>query len=470
MTLEERDEPTSALAAGAGRPRLLVLTPQPPNRSRQGAAIRNWNLLVSLAERYDVDLLTFGNPGALRSPQQTAGQPGEPWRTVVTVPAPQRTIGRRLRTLVFSRQPDMADRLWSPLFVRQLALLLRRERYDIVQGEGIELARYLHLIARARPAEARPLIVFDDHNAEYVLQQRAALTDLRTARTWFKSLYSLIQWRRLRRFERETMRLVNLTACVSEADAAALQLLAPGRPLIVAPNGVDTTYYARDAIPWDQDRDLPRFDVLFSGTLDYRPNVDAVEWFVGAVWPLLLHQQPGRPRRLALVGRNPVSEITRLVLRPGITVTGSVADDRPYFAGATVYVLPMRYGGGVRLKLLNALAMGCAVVSTTAGAEGMAVRDGEHLLIADTASDFAAAVNRLLGDAALRAQLGAAGRAFVQQHFAWASIVARLEAGYEAAFAIRSSPPATAPLAPPPDSPAPEPVPDPPPVVETEAR
>jgi polysaccharide biosynthesis protein PslH len=165
-----------------------------------------------------------------------------------------------------------------------------------------------------------------------------------------------------------------------------------------------------------------------------------------------------------------VPEITRMVLRPGVTVTGSVADDRPYFAGATVYVLPMRYGGGVRLKLLNALAMGCAVVSTPAGAEGIAVRDGEHLLIANNASDFAAAVNRLLGDAALRAQLGAAGRAYVQQHFDWASIVARLEAGYEAAFAIRSSPPATPPLVPPPDPPVLAPLEDTAPVVETEAR
>jgi polysaccharide biosynthesis protein PslH len=468
MTPEERSEPASAQGSGATRQRILVLTPQPPNRTRQGAAIRNWNLLVYLAERYDLDLLTFGNPGALLTPQQAAGQADEPWRTVVTVPAPRRTIVRRARTMLFSRQPDLADRVWSPLFVRQLAALLRRERYDIVQGEGIELARYLHLIARARPAEARPLIVFDDHNAEYVLQQRAALTDLHTARTWLKGLYSLIQWRRLRRFERDTMRLANLTACVSDADAAALQLLEPGRPLIVAPNGVDTTYYARDAIPWDQDRDLPRFDLLFSGTLDYRPNIDAVEWFVGAVWPLLVNHD--RPRRLALVGRNPVPEITRMVLRPGVTVTGSVADDRPYFAGATVYVLPMRYGGGVRLKLLNALAMGCAVVSTPAGAEGIAVRDGEHLLIANNASDFAAAVNRLLGDAALRAQLGAAGRAYVQQHFDWASIVARLEAGYEAAFAIRSSPPATPPLVPPPDPPVLEPLEDTAPVVETEAR
>ena len=122
-----------------------------------------------------------------------------------------------------------------------------------------------------------------------------------------------------------------------------------------------------------------------------------------------------------------------------VAVTGSVADDRPYYAGATAYVLPIRYGSGVRLKLLNALAMGCAVVATTPACEGVPVRDGVHLLVADGEEAFAAAVERLLDDEALRARLGAAGRAFVAEHYDGAAIVARLEAGYEAAFRIRAS-------------------------------
>ena len=128
-----------------------------------------------------------------------------------------------------------------------------------------------------------------------------------------------------------------------------------------------------------------------------------------------------------------MSEVARLARHDGIVVTGSVADDRPFFAGATVYLLPMRYGGGVRLKLLNALSMGYAVASTTPGREGVPVVDGRQLLVADGDEAFAAAVGRLLDDAALRARLGAAGRAFVREHFEWAGIVARLEAGYDAA-------------------------------------
>ncbi len=414
--------------------RLLFLTPQLPSPTRQGAAIRNWNLMVELAKVYQIDLLTFADPGEedLAPPQ---GAAAVPWQRLVRVPTPRRTVLRRLKVLLTSPHPDMADRLWSAPYLRQLSALLARERYDIIQAEGIELARYLLLIARYRLPDYNPLLVFDDHNAEWLLQRRAAWTDLRRPRRWPLALYSAIQQRRLRRFEARTLEAADLTACVSPADAAVLQPLAPARPLIVAPNGADTAYYSPARIP----RERPRFDVIFSGTLDYRPNIDAVLWFVTEVWPIVtrLADRRGRTPRLALIGRNPPQEVTRLVLNQGVTVTGSVADDRPYFAGATVYALPMRYGGGSRLKLLNALAMGCAVVSTTAGAEGVAVRHEQQVLLADSAADFAAAITRLLADAELRARLGAAGQDFVREQYDWAGIVERLRQGYAAAFALR---------------------------------
>jgi len=414
--------------------RLLFLTPQLPSPTRQGAAIRNWNLMVELTKTYQIDLLTFADPGEedIAPPQGAA----VPWHRLVRVPTPRRTVFRRLKVLVTSPHPDMADRLWSVPYLRQLSALLARERYDIVQTEGIELARYLLLIARYRLPDYNPLLVFDDHNAEWLLQRRAAWTDLRRPPRWPVALYSAIQQRRLRRFEARTLEAADLTVCVSPADGAVLQPLAPARLLIVAPNGADTAYYSPERIP----RERPRFDVIFSGTLDYRPNIDAAVWFVTEVWPIVTRRpadRRGRTPRLALIGRNPPQAVTRLVLNQGVTVTGSVADDRPYFAGATVYALPMRYGGGSRLKLLNALAMGCAVVSTTAGAEGVAVRHDQHLLIADSAADFAAAITRLLADAELRARLGVAGQDFVREQYGWAGIVDRLRQGYAAAFAAR---------------------------------
>lgn len=416
--------------------RLLFLTPQLPSPTRQGAAIRNWNLIVELAKIYQIDLLTFSVPGEEGDTPRQSESSRRPWQRVVRVPLPRRTLLRRLKVLLTTPHPDMADRLWSVPYLHELAALLASERYDIVQAEGIEMARYLQLIARYRLPDYNPLLIFDDHNAEWLLQRRAAWTDLHRPNRWLHALYSAIQQRRIRRFEARIMAAVDLTICVSSADAAVLQPLAPSRPLIVAPNGVDTAYYTVASVP----RERPRFDVIFSGTLNYRPNIDAVIWFVTEVWPIVTRRpvdRRGRSPRLALIGRNPTETITRLVSNQGVTVTGSVVDDRPYFAGATVYVLPMRYGGGSRLKLLNALAMGCAVVSTTAGAEGVTVRHDEHLLIADSAADFAAAIERLLGDTALRARLGAAGQAFVREQYDWQAIVTRIRAGYDAALALR---------------------------------
>jgi hypothetical protein len=207
--------------------RLLFLTPQLPRPTRQGAAIRNWNLMVQLAKTYQIDLLTFADPGEedIASPQGAA----VPWQRLVRVPTPRRTVSRRLKVLLTSPHPDMADRLWSALYLRQLSALLARERYDIVQAEGIELARYLLLIARYRLPDYNPLLVFDDHNAEWLLQRRAAWTDLRRPQRWPLALYSAIQQRRLRRFEARILGAADLTVCVSPADAATLQPLAPAR-------------------------------------------------------------------------------------------------------------------------------------------------------------------------------------------------------------------------------------------------
>ncbi len=420
--------------------RILFLTPQVPSPTRQGAAIRNWNLMTQLAKTYDLDLLTFSDPREGEEYRRAPHADSVPWQQIARIAPPHRSLARRLRVLLTSRRPDMADRLWSPALLQQLAKLLSSERYDIIQAEGIELARYVQLISRHRLPDYNPLLVFDEHNAEWVLQRRAAATDLRRPRRLLAGIYSTIQQGRLRRFEAATMQIADLTLCVSAVDAAALQPLAPRCPLVIAPNGVDLGYYSTAGLP----RERPRFDLIFSGTLDYRPNIDAAHWLVEEIWPRLQQiqgRQHERPLRLALMGRNPPQEITRMVRHTGVTVTGSVADDRPYFAGATVYALPMRYGGGSRLKLLNALAMGCAVVSTSAGAEGVEVRHNEHLLIADDPDDFAASISQLLNDPGLRQRLGTAGQQFMQEQYDWAGIVARIVAAYEATLAHRTANP-----------------------------
>jgi polysaccharide biosynthesis protein PslH len=274
-----------------------------------------------------------------------------------------------------------------------------------------------------------PLRVLDEFNAEYLLQRRTALQALKAtiskpqARSAAGAVYSLVQWRKLARYERRALRDCDGVFVVSHEDRAALARLDPWVRSFVVPNGVDCAYFKPFAAT------TTASTLVFTATMDYRPNVDAARWFVRDVLPQIKARHP--EVQLRLVGRAPTAEVLALADDSLVTVTGEVADVRPEVARAAVYVVPMRIGGGVRLKLLEALAMQAPVVSTCLGAEGVeGLRDGEHCLLADGADAFARAVIRLLDDPALAQRLGKAGRRLVTQGYDWSAIVPRAEAAY----------------------------------------
>ena len=383
---------------------ILFLTPQLPYPPQKGTALRNWGLISGLAERHRVSLLSFQAPG---QDPQPAPELTKTCARVETVPQPERALRDRLRDLLFTRQPDMALRLASETFARRLENWLARESFDVVHIEGIELAPYLDLIEVAQP---RPLLLFDDHNCEYLLQKRVCLTDLRIPARWPGAAYSFVQWRRLLRYEAQVCRRADRVLAVSAPDAAALRKLAPGLDVTVVPNGIDTRVY-RPEIPNPESQTL-----VFTGTMDFRPNVDAVLWFARQVLPLVRAEV--EEARFVVVGQHPHPRLDELRSNPAITLTGWVEDTRPYIAEAAVYVAPLRMGGGTRLKLLEAMAMGKPVVATRLGAEGYPVADGRRgavtapLLLADTPADFAAAVVGLLRAPEQGAELGRAGTGF----------------------------------------------------------
>ncbi len=381
--------------------------------------MRNFNLIAQLATHHDVGLLSFADESA-RDPGPLAGL----CRPVCTVPVPRRSVSDRLRCLLTTRDPDMAHRLWSPAFAERLRELLRVEDFEIVQVEGIELAPYALLIDEWLGARA-PKIVFDDHNAEYVLQQRAFEAELRYPARWPAALYSLIQWRRLKRLEHRICRRADAVVAVSEADALALRRLVPGLNPLVVPNGVDVVRYhpeLPDALP------LAHPAIVFTGKMDFRPNVDAMLWFHAEVWPLVRARIP--EARLYVVGKNPHARLEPLRRDPSVLVTGYVSDILPYFGGADVYVVPLRIGGGTRLKVLEAMAAGLPLVGTTLGIEGINLTPGQHALVADAPHAFAEAVIALVQDRARAAALGAAARQFVMQQYDWQRLVPQLDALY----------------------------------------
>jgi glycosyltransferase involved in cell wall biosynthesis len=278
------------------------------------------------------------------------------------------------------------------------------------------------------PATRYPPLVFDDHNCEYLLQQRNALADLRLPQRWLAAAYSLVQWQKLRYYEAQICRQATATLAVSEADKAALAAIAPDRPITVIPNGIYLADYPLVAT----DVSSPPYTLLFTGKMDYRPNIDAMLWFGRHVLPLILAVEP--QARLQIVGLSPHPRLAELRQHPAIEITGAVPDIRPYLQQAAVYIIPMRVGGGTRFKALEAMATGKGIVSTPLGVEGIAVRHEAELLLADSPEAFAAAVLRLLRDqqqgGLLTQQLGRRARAFVEVHYSWTKIAPQLEQLY----------------------------------------
>jgi glycosyltransferase involved in cell wall biosynthesis len=383
--------------------------------------MRNYGLLEGLARRHEVHLLSFCAPGA----QCAAADPlRDLLATVETVPQPVRSPLERVQSLLMSRLPDMAHRLMSAGLLAALARLLESHSFDVVQFEGIEMIPYLQMLLVHRARRGRPLLVFDDHNAEYLLQRRVFEADLRLPSRWPWAAYSFVQWQRLRRYESWACRQVDRVLAVSEPDYRALKAVAPEATIHVVPNGIDFGAYASYQAPQGF---LPRRSLVFTGKMDFRPNVDAVLWFVDHVFPLIRQAFPDA--RFYVVGQRPHHRLQTLQGAPGITVTGWVPETGPYIASADVYVIPLRSGGGTRLKVLEAAALRRPIVSTTMGCDGFPVTSGHEVLLADQPQDFARHVVGLLAQPQQGVTLAHAALRLAAE-YDWKRIVPRLEAAY----------------------------------------
>jgi glycosyltransferase involved in cell wall biosynthesis len=245
-----------------------------------------------------------------------------------------------------------------------------------------------------------------EHNVEYQIWQRLATLERRVAR---RTLLE-VEWRKLRRCEAAVCAAADLTITVSEEDRRTLTDVAPDARIASVPTGVDATYFA----PGGR-REVP-YRLVFTGSMDWYPNRDAVLYFSNTILPRIRARIP--EVSFTVVGRNPGSHLASLA-RLGVTVTGTVPDVRPHIDEAALYVVPLRAGGGTRLKIFEALAMGKAVVSTTIGAEGLGVTSNRDIVLADDPDTFAHAVVSLLQDAPARRRLGRAGRALVESAYTW---------------------------------------------------
>jgi polysaccharide biosynthesis protein PslH len=277
----------------------------------------------------------------------------------------------------------------------------------------LEMAGYMPTV-RLRQPKAK--LCYDAHNAEFALQQAIFDVERQVPRRLPQAAYSLIQARRIAYFERGVCQMADCVIAVSDEDAEALRPFRRDKRVEVMPNGVFADDYAVD---------LPHVDLgenvlVFTGKMDYRPNIDAMRWFTGSVLPRVREQIPDT--KLYIVGQKPHRSLEALRDQPGVEITGWVQEVQPFLQAADVYVAPLRMGSGTRLKILEAMAAGCAVVATSTAASGLKdVR--ESLILTDGETGFAEAIVSLLQDPARRQALGTAAKRAVKQHYDWSVLI-----------------------------------------------
>jgi sugar transferase (PEP-CTERM/EpsH1 system associated) len=379
----------------------------------KGGRIRTYNMLRELKREHRVTYVALDDGKAAPDAAERAL---EYCHELVRVPfavVPHRSPRFFLELFgnLFSRLPYAITRWRSPALTRAVEALCAKGDVDVVVCDF--LAPSVNVPAHL-PA---PTVLFQ-HNVEAVIWERHAQVAGNPLARW----YMREQWRRMRRFEQAECRRFDHVVAVSPQDAEAFRRDYGVASVSDVPTGVDTEYFRPSGAEARQPRDL-----VFTGSMDWMPNEDAILWFAEAILPLVRARVPDVT--LTVVGRNATARLRALgESDPAIRVTGSVPDVRPYIERAALFVVPIRVGGGTRLKIFEAMAMERAVVSTRVGAEGLPVRDGVDGVLRDDPAAFADAVVELLHDPARAAAIGRAAAAMVRASYGWEGVAAQFAA------------------------------------------
>jgi glycosyltransferase involved in cell wall biosynthesis len=378
--------------------KVLLLTQVLPYRPDSGPKVKTWNVLKYLAQHHEVTLASF-----VRGDQADDVRHLQRYcQAVHTVPMQRgavRDAWYMARSLL-TGQPFLMIRDDRRAMRRLVDQLARKGHFDVAHADQLNMAQYAARVPGA-------FKVFDAHNALWLLYKRLGQTMGPGLRKWLLGR----DWRLLKEYEARICCQFDAVLAVSQEDKTALGEAARQElDIHVIPIAIDT-----DEVKVIERQPDPSH-ILHIGTMYWPPNIDGVLWFAHEVYPLIRQQRPDV--HFDIVGARPPQEIVALGRDSiGINVTGYVADPTPYLQRSALMVVPLRAGGGMRVKILNAMAQGIPIVSTTLGCEGIEVVPGENILIADTPVDFAAAVLRLLEDPAQAACLGAAGRRLIEQTY-----------------------------------------------------
>jgi polysaccharide biosynthesis protein PslH len=416
------------------RPSLLFLCQTLPYPPDGGVWIRTYHILRLLARSFDITALCFERaPASAHRATHDAGAGRRAlsrFADVETFPVPQhhsrlRQAWDHARSTVL-RRVYTAYKYESEAFSRRLDEILTTKSIDLIHLDSLDLACYL-------PACRGIPVVCTHHDVESALLRRRAAIE----RNKWRGAYVRHQARLMEDTERYWCARVALNVAVSDRDRAALARIAPASRISIVPNGVDIEEF--------QPADLSGNGVAFVGGLHWFPNLDALEFYCRDIQPHLRAAHARVPTRWIGSASNAESHHYRQHFDVGLT--GYVDDVRPFMRDAACHIVPLRVGGGTRLKILNSWAMAKPVVTTSVGCEGLAAVDGDNVLIRDEPKDFAEAVLDVLGDRELGRRLGERGRATVERFYDWDLIGRDLVEAYREVAGVESTAPDGEPLA-----------------------
>jgi sugar transferase (PEP-CTERM/EpsH1 system associated) len=376
----------------------------------KGGKIRTYAMLRELAKEHDVTYLTLDDGGAAPDAAERAGEYCSRLERVPFSPSRKGSPGffADLAGNLLSSLPYALSRYRSREFEQRVVDLAASGDFDVVVCDFLTPAVNL-------PHDLPIPTVLFQHNVEAEIWRR----HVEVRRDPVSRAYFAEQYRRMKRFEAAACRRFDLVIAVSEEDARHFEREYGVAPVADVPTGVDVEFFT----PASGAAKRPG-NLVFTGSMDWMPNEDGIRWFAEEIFPRVRRSVP--EASLTVVGRNPPAGISALADRDAnVEVTGRVPDVRPYLEQGAVFVVPLRVGGGTRLKIYEGMSMGLPVVSTAIGAEGLPLTDGEHLLIADDPESFASACVQLLSRPHEARELGDRGARYVRERFGWKSVAAR---------------------------------------------
>jgi sugar transferase (PEP-CTERM/EpsH1 system associated) len=391
---------------------ILLVLRQPLFPPDTGGKVRSLNIFSRLAKRASIDAVSFADRA-----REAEGiwNMRQIFRSYSAVPWEEATKGStRFYCEILANQigslPYTLTKCNRPELRKAVEALTSQNSYDVI------LCDFLHTAVPLLAIPHRPKVIFE-HNVEFQLRKRRWELEPH----WLRRSILGNEWRKTRAAEANVCRSFDHVACVSSDDAQTLRSEFGIDSVSVLPTGVDTDYF-RPSGGGSQ-----KGQMIFVGSMDWDPNEDGVIWFLEEVYPRIRGAMP--EAGFSIVGRSPSARLRRIAeANPGVVVTGRVADVRPYLAAAEIVVVPLRVGGGTRIKIPEAMAMAKPVVSTSIGAEGLPFQDGQELCIADQPEEFAQAVLRLHGSDALRDSISKAARAAVVERHGWDRVADSMEA------------------------------------------